>query len=692
MSTLLSDIERIPFNFTYFAMKLLGRNLYSNPWTAISEIVANGIDANASNVYVLVDMRNKAHAVVEIFDDGKGMAFSDLQEKYTLIGRNKRLSKDNIQGKTLGRKGIGKLAALYLSPRYCLSTKTEGAKESTWIVDTTGIKDNDVPALLKTDYEKNRFIASQKWSELETGTMIHLTDVDLRKIGPERLKSLPLILADYYLDTIIKCNIMVCVLADNNDRIEFSKIRKDISFGTMYGIFDNTGLGYKDKLQSRVYLTKSNTIKEADIPRKTVVLDENRFVCENSIELTDLNGKVKNVPYKMSGWIGIHCSLDNDVLARNEKSAKRIQHHPNALRLYVRGKLAVNNLMNYVASSQALANYIEGEISFDILDDDSFEDASTSNREGYSINDPRIKVLINIVNKIITALISERNKMGRIINQEISDIQKRKELEEKRMREEAEKKHQEAVEQAEKEAVIRKAVEQERDEVKKENKQAKERLFVLESNFTSSGERYKHGMHLAVNFAKEIRGVVTEFDSKFLAKNELISRLIMDIDRGAEKIERLPGYIDTANFSLTSPNVEIDILQLIKDYLESKGNKKLKYIFSISTECIREVDFAEVLMFVENIISNSIKASATVLSINGYKKENRVCIDFSDNGNGLDSKYRDNPDRIFLLGEKTTRGGFGIGAFHMKEIVQHLNGQIHAVANDEKGLTIRVVL
>ena len=80
--------EKIQFNFTYYAMKLLGKNLYSNPWTAISEIVANGIDAGAPNVYVLVDMRNKEHAVVEIFDDGTGMSYDDLCNKY-LNAKNK---------------------------------------------------------------------------------------------------------------------------------------------------------------------------------------------------------------------------------------------------------------------------------------------------------------------------------------------------------------------------------------------------------------------------------------------------------------------------------------------------------------------------------------------------------------------------------------------------------------------------
>ena len=54
--------DRIEFNFTCYALKLLGHNLYSNPWTAVSEIVANGIDAKAKKVHVLVDLFNKEQA------------------------------------------------------------------------------------------------------------------------------------------------------------------------------------------------------------------------------------------------------------------------------------------------------------------------------------------------------------------------------------------------------------------------------------------------------------------------------------------------------------------------------------------------------------------------------------------------------------------------------------------------------
>lgn len=683
----------IPFNFTYFAMKLLGKNLYSNPWTAISEIVANGIDSGAEDVYVLVDMRDKSHAVVEIFDNGKGMSYEDLSEKYTLIGRNKRESEENIAGKTLGRKGIGKLAALYLSPKYYLYTKTGITNNTSWVIDTTNMKDSDTPALLSVPYDTHQLVAKDFWEQQKTGTMLHLSDVDLRKIGKERLKSLPRILADYYLDTVIACNIMVCVLTKDSDPLQFEKIKKTINFDTMYGIFDNTEYGYSKKIPHAIYLTKSDAVPpEVDYPRETKVLDSQKYVYESTMELTDLNGRIQTVPYSMSGWIGIHGSLDNAILTRNSAEAKKLQHRNNALRLYVRGKLAVDNLMNYIGSTQAFSNYIEGEISFDILDDDAFEDASTSNREGYSVNDPRIKELIEIVKKIVRALITERTKIGNTINHEIDTIKKRAAEEARKQQAEAEKKQKEAEEQTRQEASARKAAEDALDIAKQHNEQAKQRLFVLESNFVSDGERYKHGTHLAVNFAKEIRSIVTDFDRATCSDFQSTMKLVMDIDRSAEKIERLPNYIEAANFSLSSPAIKLDLVEFIHQYIESKGSPKLKYAFDISTSYEKEIDFAEVVMLVENAISNSVKANAQNLLVIAKQQNGKTQIDFSDDGNGLNPKYHSAPDSIFELGETSTIGGYGIGGFHMKEIVSRLGGEIHAIQNKERGLTIRVIL
>ena len=167
---------------------------------------------------------------------------------------------------------------------------------------------------------------------------------------------------------------------------------------------------------------------------------------------------------------------------------------------------------------------------------------------------------------------------------------------------------------------------------------------------------------------------------------------IMEIDRSAAKIENLPKFVDSATFSLASPKIRIDILQLIQQYIESKGNKRLTYFFDISYTIAKEVDFPEMLMFVENVISNSIKAEATELHISSINIDGRCQIDFADNGKGLHKKYLLNPHVIFELGETTTPEGFGIGAFHMKEIIEKIGGEITVIPNEARGLIIRVVI
>ena len=78
--------DKIFFNFSYFALKLLGKGLYSNPWTAIAELVANGLDAKATCVRIFIDMSDKKNSEIEIFDNGTGMTYSDLAEKYASGG------------------------------------------------------------------------------------------------------------------------------------------------------------------------------------------------------------------------------------------------------------------------------------------------------------------------------------------------------------------------------------------------------------------------------------------------------------------------------------------------------------------------------------------------------------------------------------------------------------------------------
>ena len=112
----MSSAKKVDFTFGWLALKLLGKSLYSNAWSAISELVANGFDAGAKKVYVYINNTDKTDATVELFDDGHGMD-EDGMVTYAKVGFNKREGKTSADDGylTMGRKGIGKLAALYLS-------------------------------------------------------------------------------------------------------------------------------------------------------------------------------------------------------------------------------------------------------------------------------------------------------------------------------------------------------------------------------------------------------------------------------------------------------------------------------------------------------------------------------------------------------------------------------------------------
>lgn len=678
--------DKIQFNFTYYAMKLLGKNLYSNPWTAISEIVANGIDSGAPNVYVLVDMRDKEHAIVEIFDNGSGMSYVDLCEKYTLIGRNKRESIDNINGKTLGRKGIGKLAALYLSPKYYLITKTRN-ENSCWIVDTTQFRDSDIPTLNWVDSTSINIVANDYWNKCRHGTLIHLTNVNLTRIGAERIKSLYAILSDYYLSDHINSIIQVCILTEQEKSIKFLPIKKDICFETMCGIFDNTQNRYAENIPEYIYLLKKEGIEEIDkIKAKTTILEANRYECDGLIELKNLNGESVSVPYNLTGWIGIHSSLDKSVLQRNTENIRKLQMHPNALRLYVRGKLAVNDLMTYIGSTQAFANYIEGEISFDILDDDDFEDVSTSNREGYSLGDRRVQKLLEIVKKIITSLIAERVRMGADSNSQRDKYFEKLKLEAEAL--------------AERERAARTQAEEELKKKMVDLKSEKRRNVFLNDSLSEDQLSYTKKLHMIRINNCTIQNIV---DILVLKKRQGALTVdfawenIKQISYCNARIKSVLDYCAQAKFDPKNETITGDLFEFISEYCQKiskrvcadDGNEINIQIDKISDEYIRHFVPQDIGVLIENVISNSIKNKSSQITFKMYTENKNYLIDIFDDGKGLDPNA--NSDEIFEFGKSYTKKGTGIGLYHIKQIVENMDGHISLIQQD-KGFGLRIIL
>ena len=105
--------------------------------------------------------------------------------------------------------------------------------------------------------------------------------------------------------------------------------------------------------------------------------------------------------------------IDNKIAKDNDANfTKNSFYNPIQLRLYVRNKLAVENFLNYLSNTQAFVNYIEGEIHFDLLDEDDLPDIATSNRQNLDEHDERVALLVDIVKSIIGDLISKREKLA----------------------------------------------------------------------------------------------------------------------------------------------------------------------------------------------------------------------------------------------------------------------------------------
>lgn len=467
----------IYFNFSYFALRLLGKGLYSNHWTAIAELVANGLDAQATSVKIYFNMIDKKHSTIEIFDNGTGMNYRDLSEKYVLLGKDKREDQevsDDIKKELMGRKGIGKLAALYLSHKYYLVSKKNGEATTAWCLDASSVKDSDIPHLNRCNDAEIGIECFEEWNKQSQGTLIKLTNVDLSNFGERSLAAFEARLADFYLTDSLHSSIEICVIDTENQRIEFEKVSKSIAYKNFCAFFNNTNRDYSDKLSEGV-IFPSDIPEIMDKKRKVHILDVDKFEVSGKQKFRLKDGTVseKEFEYTLVGWIGIHTSIKKEEAIKNDPDYLRNKvYRPNQLRLYVRKKLAVENFLDYVKNTQAFSNYIEGEISFDILDDNELGDIATSNRQGFVEDDERVQLLIKLLKPIINSLIRTRVSIGTAINVEEKNFIQAKEARLKQEKADAERKQREAEIQKRKEEQLRREAELKKQEEEERRKRA----------------------------------------------------------------------------------------------------------------------------------------------------------------------------------------------------------------------------
>lgn len=119
----------------------IGSDLIGDSYAALVELVKNSYDADATKVDIVfkyVEIDNESALIISIKDDGHGMDFDTVINKWLVPATDDKLKRKVSKkgSRTLqGRKGIGRFAASILGQEMTLSTVDETGEKSEAVID-----------------------------------------------------------------------------------------------------------------------------------------------------------------------------------------------------------------------------------------------------------------------------------------------------------------------------------------------------------------------------------------------------------------------------------------------------------------------------------------------------------------------------------------------------------------------------
>lgn len=165
------------------------------------------------------------------------------------------------------------------------------------------------------------------------------------------------------------------------------------------------------------------------------------------------------------------------------------------------------------------------------------------------------------------------------------------------------------------------------------------------------------------------------------------------IDEPLKKIKNIAKYAILKNYRDKENPIHADLVTFIKKHIEEikkyKSNQKIEIISNLPNLYSINVKFIplQIMTLVDNILSNSKKAKATILNIYIKHENKKISIVFEDNGHGLSDKIND-INSIFEKGVTTTYGA-GLGLYQVQKTIKHLGGSVIAHSLN-KGFAIEV--
>lgn len=356
----------------------LGIYLYSNTAAVLSEVVANSWDADAGDVSIRIDAGTGS---VEIRDDGRGMNLHDINQRYLLVGYQKRTEEPGATPKgraPMGRKGIGKLSLFSIAHEVLVETVKDGEKHA-FRMTLEGIAE-----AIGTDGGEGIYRPvpqSTDAIDFETGTRITLSRLkkELNRTPDalrRRLARRFAILGEKDGFVIKLNNTPISI----TDRDYFHKIQ-------FLWTYDDDEVGAHCRSIATFDVGDPPAPKPAIMPRPT--------------ELPGIDKTVR-------GWIG--------TVAESGQLKDADGESLNKIVVMMRGKMAHEDILEEFGEGGLYTKYLIGEIHADFLDEDDQDDIATSSRQSIMEDAPRYQALKTFVRAELRHIESKwtelRNKKG----------------------------------------------------------------------------------------------------------------------------------------------------------------------------------------------------------------------------------------------------------------------------------------
>jgi len=311
-------MTELPFEMRFDpqTIKHLGLRMYSTLPPALAEIISNSYDADATNVTITLIEKNGIPKEIKIEDDGIGLSYDDISNKFLVIGRNRRDDEGDVPSKRYnrlptGKKGLGKLALFGLAKTITISTR-QNKKLNEFVLDWDDLmaaKGTYLPRAEKINEETTE----------NDGTLITLTG--LKRKSQFDYSSLAdslsrIFLFDDTFNVVIESPSGDKIAIDNKRKYKILTIQFNWKLDTPLFVPEESE--YSGKIYGEL-LTSEKPITPSSGLRGITLLSRDKLV--NAPEFFSVSTSSHFYQY-LTGWISVDFIdlLEDDVISTNRQA------------------------------------------------------------------------------------------------------------------------------------------------------------------------------------------------------------------------------------------------------------------------------------------------------------------------------------------------------------------------------------